>query len=132
MRQTDFLAEVDNDGTAYLRFGDNDHGRRPDPGATFTATYRVGNGVAGNVGADSLKHIVIDDTRITSVRNPIAAQGGVAPESIEDVRQRAPYAFRTQERAVTANDYALMAQRDPEVQRAAARSAGPAVGARCS
>jgi hypothetical protein len=116
---TEFVVEVDNDGTAYLRFGDNEHGRRPDPGTTFTATYRVGNGVAGNVGADSLKHIVTDDTRITSVRNPLAAQGGVAPESIEDVRQRAPYAFRTQERAVTANDYALMAQRDPEVQRAA-------------
>jgi hypothetical protein len=116
---TEFVAEVDNDGTAYLRFGDNEHGRRPDYGTTFAATYRVGNGVAGNVGADSLGHIVSDDTRIASVRNPLAARGGIEPESIEDVRQRAPYAFRTQERAVTAKDYATMAQRDPEVQRAA-------------
>src|SRR5262249_8878517 len=86
---------------------------------TFSATYRVGNGIAGNVGADSLVHIVSDDSRITSVRNPIAAHGGVEPESMEDVRQRAPYAFRTQERAVTANDYATMARRDVLVQRAA-------------
>ena len=28
---TEFVVEVDNDGTAYLRFGDNDHGRRPIP-----------------------------------------------------------------------------------------------------
>jgi Baseplate J-like protein len=116
--KTEFVAEVDNDGTACLRFGDNEHGRRPDPGTTFTATYRVGNGTRGNVGADSIVHIVSDDSRISSVRNPLAAQGGVASESIEDVRQRAPYAFRAQERAVTANDYALVAQRDPEVQRA--------------
>jgi len=117
--KTEFVAEVDNDGTAYLRFGDGEHGRRPDPETTFSVTYRVGNGVAGNVGADSLVHLVSDDARITSVRNPLAARGGVEPESIEDVRQRAPYAFRTQERAVTANDYALMALRDQEVQRAA-------------
>jgi predicted phage baseplate assembly protein len=117
--KTEFVAEIENDGTAHVRFGDNEHGRRPDSGTTFTAEYRVGNGVAGNVGADSLVHIVSDDSRITSVRNPIAAHGGVEPESIEDVRQRAPYAFRTQERAVTANDYATMAQRDVFVQRAA-------------
>jgi len=117
--KTEFVAETENDGIAYLRFGDNERGRRPDPETTFSATYRVGNGIAGNVGADSLVHIVSDDSRITSVRNPIAAHCGVEPESIEDVRQRAPYAFRTQERAVTANDYAAMAQRDPLVQRAA-------------
>jgi len=117
--KSEFVAEIENDGTAQVRFGDNEHGRRPDSGTTFTAAYRVGNGVAGNVGADSLVHIVSDDSRITSVRNPIAAHGGVEPESIEDVRQRATYAFRTQERAVTANDYATMAQRDVFVQRAA-------------
>jgi predicted phage baseplate assembly protein len=113
------VVEVENDGTAYLRFGDDEHGRRPDSGMTFAATYRVGNGVAGNVGADSLVHIVSDDQHVASLRNPLAARGGVEPESIEDVRQRAPYAFRTQERAVTANDYAMMAQRNPKVQRAA-------------
>ena len=42
------------------------------------------------------------------------------PESIETVRQRAPYAFRTQERAVTPEDYAARTARHPGVQRAAA------------
>jgi hypothetical protein len=117
--KTEFVVEVENDGTAYLRFGDNEHGLRPDSGTMFTATYRVGNGTAGNVGADALVHIVTDDAKISFVRNPLAARGGVEFETIEDVRQRAPYAFRTQERAVTANDYATMAQRDARVQRAA-------------
>jgi predicted phage baseplate assembly protein len=55
-----------------------------------------------------------------NVRNPLAAQGGTAPESIEQVRVAAPYAFHGQERCVTADDYAAAATRHPEVGRAAA------------
>jgi hypothetical protein len=116
----EFVVEVEGDGTASMRFGDNRHGLRPGPGTAFTAVYRVGNGVAGNVGADSLVHIVSSDDGIEGVRNPLAAEGGVEPESMEDVRQRAPYAFRTQERAVTPEDYARVTERHPGIQRAAA------------
>jgi Baseplate J-like protein len=118
--ENEFVAEIDTDGAAYLRFGDNLLGKRPKPGTQFTATYRVGNGVSGNVGAESLVHIVTDLDAIKLVRNPLAAQGGVEPETMEDVRQRAPAAFRTQERAVTEADYAEVTQRDRRVQRAAA------------
>ena len=38
-------------GTATVRFGDDVNGRRPPPDSTFTVTYRVGNGSAGNIGA---------------------------------------------------------------------------------
>jgi hypothetical protein len=117
---SEFVVEIDTDGAAYLRFGDDLLGRRPHSKTKFTATYRVGNGVAGNVGAESLAHIVTDLTEITLVRNPLPAQGGVEPETIEDVRQRAPAAFRTQERAVTEADYAEVTQRDKRVQRTAA------------
>ena len=54
------------------------------------------------------------------MRNPLPATGGVAPESIEHVRTTAPFAFRTQQRAVTPEDYQAVAERHPEVQRAAA------------
>ena len=117
---TEFVAEIDSDGFAYLRFGDDELGRRPDSGTQFTATYRVGNGAAGNVGAESIAHIVTKLTAVSLVRNPLPAQGGVEPETIEDVRQRAPAAFRMQERAVTEADYAEVTERDPRVQRAAA------------
>jgi len=114
-----FVAEVEVDGAATIRFGDDQLGERPEPGTAFTATYRIGNGVAGNVGAEVLAHI-LTDLPVTTVRNPLPAQGGVEPESIDDVRQRAPSAFRTQERAVTAADYAAVTERHAEVQRAAA------------
>ena len=117
---TEFVVEIDTDGATYLRFGDDLLGKRPESGMQFTATYRVGNGVAGNVGAESLAHIVTGLTAVALVRNPLPAQGGVESETIEDVRQRAPAAFRTQERAVTEADYAEVTQRDRRVQRAAA------------
>ena len=117
---TNFVAEVEASGETTLRFGDDRHGQRPNVGTIFTAVYRVGNGIAGNIGAESLAHIVTGDGAIDRIWNPLPAQGGTEPESIEDVRQRAPYAFRTQERAVTADDYARVAERHPQVQRAAA------------
>jgi predicted phage baseplate assembly protein len=50
----------------------------------------------------------------------MAARGGAEAESLEHVRQSAPFAFRTQERAVTPADYAAVSKRHPQVQRAAA------------
>jgi hypothetical protein len=116
----DFVVEIENDGRALLRFGDDDRGKRPNPGTDFTASYRVGNGTAGNVGVDALSHIVLAASGIvTAVANPVAAAGGIDPEDIEAARRDAPEAFRTQERAVTEADYAAAAERRTEVQRAA-------------
>ena len=88
------------------------------------ATYRTGNGSSGNVGADAIAHVVPTATSpltgISDVRNPLPAQGGVDAETLDQVRSFAPWAFRTQERAVTEADYAEVAQRFPEIQRAQA------------
>lgn len=116
----DFVVEAEADGTAFLRFGDDTHGQRPTPGTRFVATYRVGGGRRGNIGAEAISHAIVGDPAIKNVRNPLPAQGGIEPESIADVRHRAPFAFRTQVRAVTPEDYQAAAQGHPQVQRAAA------------
>ena len=115
----EIVAEAETDGTVWVRFGDDQHARRPAPGTAFVAHYRVGNGGAGNVGADSISHIVTADPGIRGVRNPLPARGGIEPETIEAVRQRAPYEFRQQERAVTEADYAEVTERLDGVQSAA-------------
>lgn len=115
-----FVVEVEDDGTAVLRFGDDAHGKRPDAGTTFVADYRVGNGAAGNVGTAAIAHLVSADARLVAVTNPLPASGGSDPETAAQVRRRAPQAFRTQERAVTPADYAEAAERHAGVQRAAA------------
>jgi hypothetical protein len=121
-----FTAEVDDDGRAILRFGDGEYGRRVDGATAFTAVYRVGNGRAGNVGAEALAHISLAPGanafgRIESVRNPLPARSGADPETIEEVRRLAPDAFRAEQfRAVTEADYAAAAKKLPGVQGAVA------------
>lgn len=119
-----FVVEIDNEGRAHLRFGDDECGRAPEAGMQFAAAYRVGNGKAGNVGGESIQHLVYRLQKpdgIDGVRNPLPAQGGVDPEPIGEVKLFAPSAFRKQlQRAITPNDYARIAERNPKVQRAAA------------
>lgn len=123
----EFVVEMESDGTAYLRFGDSKQGARPGAETKFIAHYRIGNGVSGNVGAHSLVHIATNNATFiasveegTKVWNPCPAQGGTEAETIEEVKQYAPNAFRTQERAVTAGDYEEFAKRcRPDIQRSA-------------
>jgi hypothetical protein len=120
----DFVVETESDLVSSLRFGDGELGRAPEPAADFHVTYRIGNGTAGNVGAEAIAHVVSADPTIlaavSGVRNPLSAMGGMEPESAEQVRAYAPVAFRTQERAVTEADYAWVAEQHPQVQKAQA------------
>ena len=116
-----FVVEVEADGTTTLRFGDGVHGRAADPGDTFTADYRVGNGAAGNLPAGAITGIAPADDRVVGVRQPLAATGGTDPEPAELVKRLAPDAYRRQERAITEADYAAVTQRFPGVQKATAR-----------
>lgn len=141
----DFVVEVDDEGIGMLRFGRNAddsapvNGQPPPRGRTLQASYRTGNGSVGNVAAESirtilddgtvsagLRDLLADETQTCLVSNPLPATGGTEPESIEQVRQRAPFAFRTQQRCVTADDYAAQAAKfgapgPARIQRAVAR-----------
>lgn len=125
-REAHFVAEVDDEGHAHLRFGDGESGRAPVPGTEYTAAYRVGNGPAGNVGTGAIRHLVTQALHggvTVTVRNPLPARGGTPPEPLDEVRLLAPHAFRRQlQRAVTADDYARLVERElpGRVQRAAA------------
>ena len=120
------VVETEHDGSVRLRFGDDSYGRRPTQGSVFRALARIGHPLDGNVGAETIAHLVGDDPALSQLdvaglRNPLPAVGGVAPEQAAQLRRRAPQAFRRQERAVTPEDYAAMAERFAGVQRASAR-----------
>ena len=132
----DFVVEMDNDRVAHLRFGDGELGKMPEAGTKFTAHYRVGNGIAGNVGAGAISHIVFrpqhsdssnthskrpDSSSIVQLYNPFRATGGKDAEPVAEAKLFAPHTFRTDiQRAITADDYAQLARQYPNVQRAAA------------
>lgn len=123
------VVETEETGIARLRFGDGTAGRRPAVGSVLRADYRVGEGAQGNVAAGSLTYLLdlpdgsspVPVGAVVSVWNPLRATGGTDPEPIDAVRQLAPYAFRTQLRAVTSRDYAELADAQPGVQRTVAR-----------
>ncbi len=118
-----FVVEIDNFGKAHLRFGNGELGFQPAAGTTFRVRYRVGNGIAGNVGAESITRLITTKTTFTGVdikvRNPLAARGGTEPEPMAEAKLFAPYAFRKKlQRAIIAGDYQSLAARNPKLQRA--------------
>jgi hypothetical protein len=115
-----FVADIEDGGHATLRFGDGDEGQEPAGGTRIAATYRIGSGRAGNIGAEALAHLIVDGPvpappngpTVIGVRNPLPARDGTDPETIAEVRHAAPAAFRAhQYRAVTEGDYVDAATR---------------------
>ncbi|WP_448612086.1 hypothetical protein [Geodermatophilus sp. URMC 60] len=125
-----FVAEPDHGGRALIRFGDGTFGRQPSfpelpedsEESRLVVHYRVGNGRQGNVGRDTVVHLLeaeqpsADAPVVRAVRNPLPASGGEDYESIDQVKRLAPDAYRAESyRAVTADDYARAAELLPLV-----------------
>ncbi|HMC48251.1 MAG TPA: baseplate J/gp47 family protein [Caballeronia sp.] len=72
----------------------------------------------GNVGRDTLVHVIAQPGLIAHVRNPLPAAGGVDGETIQHIQQSAPYAFNTQLRCVTEDDYGDQAELIDSVEEA--------------
>jgi hypothetical protein len=132
-----FVAEVDNNGHTVLRFGDDDYARRPADVVSVLARFRIGNERSGNIGAETLVHLVrpnpaepLDPANpgaplffadVERVYQPQVARLGADAETIEEVRQFAPEAFRAiQFRAVTEADWREVALRSADVAAAKA------------
>ena len=120
---SDFFAS-DSDAAVYvldpqsgqLTFGDGVYGRIPVAGAAVIARqYRYGGGVAGNVGANSVTKIKTSLPLVDSVSNLRPALGGSAAETLQQVKMRAPHQLKHRDRAVTAADFAELAQQTPGV-----------------
>ncbi|WP_406103414.1 putative baseplate assembly protein [Streptomyces sp. NBC_01003] len=82
------------------------------------ARYRTGGGPAGNVARGAINVLRSSVPYVARVGNREAARGGVAGESVDNAKLRAPQALRMQERAVTAEDHEIIArQAAPSVRR---------------
>ncbi|WAP60457.1 putative baseplate assembly protein [Streptomyces sp. S465] len=106
-------------------------GAVPPKGAEVrVARYRTGGGPAGNVARGAISVLRSSVPYVARVENREAARGGVAGETVENARLRAPDALRMQERAVTAEDYEVISrQAAPSVRRVRCLPAGDGPGA---
>jgi hypothetical protein len=107
-----FRVEIDDQGEATVVFGDGVFGLRPPETAEVMATYRVGGGNIGNLGADSLTQFYPSGPSpwLISVTNPLPAVGGRDLESRDHARRMGPPSVHTPLVAVSAADYQTAAQ----------------------
>ncbi|MFC8227843.1 putative baseplate assembly protein [Streptomyces sp. NPDC057287] len=106
-------------------------GAVPPKGAQVrVARYRTGGGPAGNVARGAISVLRSSVPYVARVANRESAAGGVAGETLANARLRAPDALRMQERAVTAEDYEIIAgQAAPSVRRVRCLPAAEGAGA---
>jgi hypothetical protein len=112
--------DYDGEGIT-IRFGDGTFGLLPAPGTTFTVTYLAGGGALGNVPADTITQIDPgqEAAGVLTVSNPFAATDGQEQETAQQIRDRAPQAFRANPlRAVRQEDYVRAAKSLPWVMQA--------------
>ncbi|HSV15834.1 MAG TPA: baseplate J/gp47 family protein, partial [Tepidisphaeraceae bacterium] len=94
-------------------------GEVPPAGRSIRIWYRRGGGTDGNVAANTLTALK-DPIRGLQVTNPAPATGGRAEETLDNALLRGPKELHSLQRAVTADDFELLALKTQEVARAKA------------
>jgi predicted phage baseplate assembly protein len=121
----DYAIETDEDDVTTVVFGDGQYGQIPATGSRIVASYRVGGGTNGNVGAGQIT-VVSRAPQLqllgAKVVNRAPASGGEERESIEQAIKFAPTVFASMQRAVTAEDYVSLAKLFPGVSKARAEA----------
>jgi predicted phage baseplate assembly protein len=94
-------------------------GAVPEKGAVVRIRrYAVGGGARGNVAAGAIVALRSSIPFVAGVQNREPAQGGVDGESLEEAKARGPLLLRTRSRAVSVEDYEILAREAaPEVAR---------------
>jgi hypothetical protein len=115
------------DESSTLVFGNSVHGKIPTTNAEVRIVYRRSRGAAGNVEANAIKEFEslnniygppYDGVEITP--NSSKALGGTDSENIDSLKINIPASFRSQDRAVSLQDYNDLTLRVPGVTKTTA------------
>ena len=105
------------DDRARITFGDDVTGKTPLAGQTITVRYRVGGGIRGRIGTNTINEsrtINPDPPASAPIeilfRNIVPSQGGTDEESLESAKNRAPKEAATLNSATSGEDYAVLAR----------------------
>jgi len=115
-----FVTREDDSGATHIVFGDGVYGSRLPTGANnVVASYRYGSGAAAPA-AGALTVVLKPQPGLRSIVNPVPVGGGSDPDPPAKIRQLAPRSVLTFGRAVSADDFQVIAAQAPGVTRAAA------------
>jgi hypothetical protein len=111
----EFRVEFDPSYSAFVIFGNGRAGMSPGAGSSIQITYRTGGGVAGNIVTGSVelqRNFSVPGFNFrtpVTFRNYTKGEFGYDGDTIEDVKRKLPSYLRTQDRAVTGDDYETLA-----------------------
>ncbi len=102
------------------------YGQVPEKGAAVRIrSYATGGGARGNVAAGAVSTLKSSVPFVSRVENRHPAQGGVDGETLQEAKRRGPLLMRTRNRAVTAEDYEVLAREAaPDIARVRCVPAG--------
>jgi hypothetical protein len=106
--------------TGKITFGDGINGMIPPAGRKIKFIYRSGGGSAGNAGAGTVT--LVYGVPEVAVTNVFPADGGKEAENIEAARFRFNKHLKEATRAVTAEDFSLLALKTPGLRVARAKA----------
>ena len=107
-----------NRTTGDVTFGDGRKGQIPLAGLNNIAVryYRYGGGATGNVGMATITNLLSPIPEVERTTNFWFAEGGADEEPIEKTKDRAPRELKARDRAVTLEDFAVLAEQTPSVR----------------
>ena len=112
----EFLVSYDSSYNAYVIFGNSKAGFIPSAGSTIVISYRVGGGVAGNIVTGSVntqRNFAVPGLgfRVSvDFRNYTKGEFGYDGDTLEDIKRKLPVYLRTQNRAVSGDDYKTLSE----------------------
>lgn len=124
-----FTARLTSDGYTQIIFGNGFNGFIPTTNAEITASYRTTSGSVGNVPANSITVVGAPASTYIGVVSSTALTGGADVESIESIRGNVSRLYRTQDRAVSLQDYKDLTLQIPGVSKATATYTPATAGA---
>ncbi len=107
--------EFTSDYEGFIIFGNNSAGAIPPIGSTIVVTFRTGGGVVGNIITNAatvqqtFEVIGFGFNVPVELTNYTRGEFGYNGDGLEEIRLKLPAFLRTQDRAVTGNDYKTLA-----------------------
>lgn len=120
-----YIVDISIDKKAYIRFGDNVNGKKPEVDRDIIGSYFISQGSLGNVDINTINQSDFNFNSVLGldipnirIFNPLKATGGTNYEDIDRIRRSAPLHLRTLDRAVTRQDYIDITMLAPGVDKA--------------
>lgn len=110
-RTSTYSTSVNADNAVQILFGNALSGRIPPTNSKITATYAITSGENGNMPAKSITSFKASQPQGLAVVDSTAATGGSSGESIESIKSSLKSTIKSQDRAVTLNDFVDLARR---------------------